>query len=114
MIFSLRWFSFAAPVVVGLLLAGDAKAQDKAWVSLFDGKTIDGWEKVGHKNSIWEVKDGALCGSGPASMLVCADYSRRPELRSLLARKPGLSCQTPFEAFARFRQATYATSFRPT
>ena len=28
---------------------GDAKAQDKKWVSLFDGKSMDGWEKVGNK-----------------------------------------------------------------
>ena len=68
---ALRWFSFAAPVLLVLLLSGDAKAQDEHWVSLFDGKTMDGWEKVGNEKSVWEVKDGALSGSGPASMLVC-------------------------------------------
>ena len=68
---SLRCFTFAGPVLVGLLLASDANAQDEKWVSLFDGKTTDGWEKVGKEKSVWEVKDGALCGSGPASMLVC-------------------------------------------
>jgi len=31
---------------------------------------MDGWEKVGDSESVWEVRDGALCGSGPASMLV--------------------------------------------
>ncbi len=46
-------------------------AQEKEWVSLFDGKTLDGWEKVGKGDSTWEVKDGALAGSGGASMLVC-------------------------------------------
>ena len=40
------------------------------WVSLFDGKSLDGWEKVGKEESKWEVKDGELQGSGPASMLV--------------------------------------------
>ena len=44
--------------------------QEAKWISLFDGKTMDGWEKVGKKDSVWEVKDGALCGSGPKSMLV--------------------------------------------
>ena len=44
---------------------------DDEWISLFDGKTMEGWEKVGNENSVWEVKDGALSGSGPASMLVC-------------------------------------------
>lgn len=46
-------------------------AQEKKWVSLFDGKSLEGWEKVGKPESQWEVKEGALAGSGPASMLVC-------------------------------------------
>ena len=48
-----------------------ARAADPEWISLFDGKTLDGWEKVGNEKSVWEVKDGAIAGSGPASMLVC-------------------------------------------
>ncbi len=68
---SLRCLTFVASVLVGLLLASGVKAENKKWVSLFDGKTTDGWEKVGKEKSVWEVKDGALCGSGPASMLVC-------------------------------------------
>jgi len=46
-------------------------ADDAEWTSLFDGKTLEGWEKVGNEQSVWEVKDGAINGSGPASMLVC-------------------------------------------
>ena len=52
----------------------DAATADAAetveWTSLFDGETMEGWEKVGKKDSNWEVKDGALCGSGTQSMLV--------------------------------------------
>src|SRR4051812_157488 len=48
----------------------DEPAKD-AFIPLFDGKSLDGWEKVGNQDSVWEVKDGAICGSGPASMLVC-------------------------------------------
>lgn len=54
-----------------LLAGGPASAEDAQWIALFDGKTLDGWEKVGQDASVWEVQDGALCGSGPASMLVC-------------------------------------------
>lgn len=66
--------SFAA-VLTGVFLAGmgspqHARAQDAGWISLFDGKTLEGWEKVGNEKSVWEVKDGALRGSGPSSMLV--------------------------------------------
>lgn len=46
------------------------QAQEGKWVSLFDGKSLDGWEKVGNEKSKWEVKEGELQGSGPASMLV--------------------------------------------
>jgi hypothetical protein len=49
---------------------GTAMAEDQ-FTPLFDGKTLDGWEKVGNAESTWEVVDGAIQGSGPASMLVC-------------------------------------------
>lgn len=45
-------------------------AQEGKWTSLFDGKSLEGWEKVGKEDSTWEVKDGAMQGSGSASMLV--------------------------------------------
>ena len=56
---------------VMLLLAGTTRADDTKWISLFDGKSLDGWEKVGKEESKWEVQEGAICGSGPQSMLVC-------------------------------------------
>ena len=45
-------------------------SQDTGWVSLFDGESMDGWEKVGKAESQWEVVDGMLVGSGTQSMLV--------------------------------------------
>ncbi len=56
--------------LVTLVAAGSANADDGKWVALFDGKTMEGWEIVGREGSVWEVKDGALTGSGDASMLV--------------------------------------------
>lgn len=56
-------------VLLTFLLPACVQAQE--WVALFDGKSLDGWEKVGNQKSVWEVKDGAIAGSGPASMLVC-------------------------------------------
>lgn len=58
-------------VVAGVGIAGAAEPGDEGFIPLFDGKTLDGWEKVGNQDSVWEVKNGAICGSGPASMLVC-------------------------------------------
>ncbi len=56
--------------ILSLCFCISAQAQEPKWISLFDGKSLDGWEKVGDQASVWEVKDGAIQGSGPASMLV--------------------------------------------
>jgi 3-keto-disaccharide hydrolase len=62
-----------------------ASATEDKWVSLFDGKTMSGWEflKLDPKNdSNWTVKDGALTGSGAASML----YSPKGEYKNFKVR----------------------------
>ncbi|MFY8199124.1 MAG: 3-keto-disaccharide hydrolase [Pirellula staleyi] len=53
-----------------LVASGNLMAQEAKWVPLFDGKSLEGWEKVGKEDSVWQVTDGALAGSGAASMLV--------------------------------------------
>ena len=65
---SIRWLG-ATVVLLAFTTCG--LADDPEWISLFDGKTLDGWEKVGNDASMWEVQDGMINGSGPASMLVC-------------------------------------------
>lgn len=47
--------------------AADDK-DDKGWVQLFNGKDLTGWKKYEGRGT-WEVKDGILVGSGPASHL---------------------------------------------
>lgn len=64
-----RFFLIVA-VLLTLFSSSDAVADDAKWISLFDGKTLEGWQKVGNDQSVWEVKDEAIHGSGPASMLV--------------------------------------------
>jgi len=44
------------------LLAGDG------WISMFDGKTLDGW-KANENPESWSVKDGAIVGDGERSHL---------------------------------------------
>jgi hypothetical protein len=39
-----------------------ASVPGEDWVSLFDGKTLDGWNKVG--NESWTVEDGLIHGKG--------------------------------------------------
>lgn len=46
---------------------------EAGWIALFDGRTMDGWEKVGNNDSHWAIEDGSLVGSGTQSMLVCTN-----------------------------------------
>lgn len=52
-----------------LTAISQAPAEDsEGWVSLFDGKTMDGWKASENKDS-WQVKDGALVCNGERSHL---------------------------------------------
>jgi hypothetical protein len=57
---------------LAVLAIGGSSANAEEWVSLFDGKTLSGWKMVQlspDRPSKWEVVDGALVGTGQASML---------------------------------------------
>ncbi|MEZ5942347.1 MAG: DUF1080 domain-containing protein [Planctomycetaceae bacterium] len=64
-----RW-TFCFFVLSLCFMVNLAQADDAKWISLFDGKSLDGWKKVGREDSNWEVKDGAITGTGQPSMLV--------------------------------------------
>ena len=70
-----------APAIAG---AAQKPASEGEWVSLFDGKSIDGWSVVPlpNRKTKWEVKDGAIEGSGEASML----YSPRGDYKNFKFR----------------------------
>ncbi len=49
--------------------AADApKSDDKGWITLFDGKTFDGW-KINENKDTWKIVDGALVARGDRSHL---------------------------------------------
>src|SRR5204863_9376822 len=64
-------------VVVIVLLPLAARA-DEGWVSLFDGKTLDGWSVKGG-NATYKVEDGAIVGTtierSPNTFLCRGPYS---------------------------------------
>jgi Domain of Unknown Function (DUF1080) len=71
------WF-VAAFLVLGaialaalpLAQAGDKKTDAEAkWVDLFNGKDLTGWKVHPDDKAKWEVKDGAIVGSGRAGHL---------------------------------------------
>ncbi|MGY8730523.1 MAG: 3-keto-disaccharide hydrolase [Pirellulales bacterium] len=63
-------YIYSVAMMAFLTIGTAAFGEDNNWISLFDGRTMDGWERIGNERSVWKVKDGALTGSGPASMLV--------------------------------------------
>jgi hypothetical protein len=44
------------------------KVNNDGWISLFDGKTLNGW-KVGENASTFTVQDGAIVANGPVAHL---------------------------------------------
>lgn len=82
-------------------------AEEGTWVSLFDGKSIEGWTalELGKTKGMskWEVKDGLIEGSGLQSMLFSprGDYKNfryRAELKINDGGNSGMYIRTPKEA----------------
>lgn len=63
----------ALAVCLAVLSFNSSSAEDAKWKPLFDGESLDGWEKVGSEESVWKVEDGAMTGAGPGSMLVSTE-----------------------------------------
>jgi hypothetical protein len=62
-----------ALAVSGILTMGYAKepaaaGEQKGWIQMFDGKTLNGW-KANEKPESWKVVNGAIVGDGPTSHL---------------------------------------------
>ena len=55
-------FSILSLTLLALNLAPLTHAADDKWVSLFDGKTLNGWKKAEHGKANYEVKDGTIHG----------------------------------------------------
>ena len=61
----MKIFSF---LVAGLFATSLLNGASDGWVSMFDGKTLEGW-KANERPESWSVKDGAIVGDGEASHL---------------------------------------------
>lgn len=63
--------SAAVLLAVWVCAAADPLPQtpgQEGWISMFDGKTLDGW-KANENPESWKVVDGAIVGDGPRSHL---------------------------------------------
>src|SRR3954471_13663696 len=64
----MRYLSALCAAAVVTLASVSLPAQQGGWVSLFDGKTLDGW-KVGENAASFTVEDGAIVINGPRAHL---------------------------------------------
>lgn len=82
--------------------AADEKPQPgkDGWVSMFDGKTLEGW-KANQNPESWSVKDGAIVGDGPASHLFwmaqeCENCEFRAEVKLNHSGNSGMYVRAAF------------------
>jgi hypothetical protein len=91
----------AAPVV--------AQQAEPGFVSLFDGKTLDGWELVGKRGEGYGVKDGVIyCAAGGGGKLLTAKQYANFVLRFEFKMPPegsnnGLGIRAPREGDAAYQ-----------
>jgi hypothetical protein len=64
----MRYLPALAAAALVTIAGTTLPAQDAGWVSLFDGKTLDGW-KVGENATTFKVEDGAIVVNGPRAHL---------------------------------------------
>jgi hypothetical protein len=102
-----RFIRSALWLALALAVPGFAEAQEGTWVSLFDGKSLEGWTALElgkvKGGSKWEVKNGMIEGSGTQSMLFSPrdDYKNfrfRAELKINDGGNSGMYIRTPKEA----------------
>ena len=58
-----------AATVILTVAEGWARDEQKDWVKLFDGKTLDGWKASDPAHNSWKVEDGAIVANGEPSHL---------------------------------------------
>lgn len=86
--------SFSAVVLVLIACSSSGKLKsNKGWISLFDGKTLNGW-KASEQPGTFSVEDGAIKVAGPRSHLyyegpVMNHDFKNFEFKALVMTKPG-------------------------
>jgi hypothetical protein len=76
-----RWATLASALIVAAFAAAGAASGADGWVTLFDGKNLDNFDKVGDAN--WRIEDGAVVADKGNGFLVTkntyTDYQIRAE-----------------------------------
>ena len=65
--------AFALCAIALFAIAAAPSPAEEGWISMFDGKTLNGWKANEHPES-WTVRDGAITGDGEASHLFWMEH----------------------------------------
>jgi len=61
--------SWAGVCMIVMAISAGARAQERGWISLFDGRSLDGWKTAEENPGTFSVQDGAIRAQGPRSHL---------------------------------------------
>jgi len=98
--FSLQAFTANTSVRFRKIEVMELPTAAPAWVSLFDGKTLAGWKVAYGRNTAWQVRDGAIVGSGKSTGLATEketyrDFHLRAEVKVNAGGDSGLLFRGP-------------------
>jgi hypothetical protein len=87
--------------------AGDRGAADDGFVTLFDGRSLEGWRLIGGKGVGYQVKDGAIVCSreGGGNLFTEKEYANfvfRFEFRTEPGANNGVGIRAPFDGDAAY------------
>lgn len=90
-------------MVLTLFVSAHVYAADDGWISLFDGKTLEGW-KANEAQEAWKVEDGCITVDGPFSHLfyvgpdgkaTFGDFELKVEMKAAPKTNSGIFFRTP-------------------
>jgi len=88
-------------LAVSVVFCQDTPTPGKdGWISMFDGKTLDGW-KANERPESWKAVDGAIVGDGPVSHLFwmgqeCVNCEFRAEIKLNHSGNSGMYIRAAF------------------
>ena len=98
-----RWLKIV-PVLLVCAAAGAAEPDTPGWVTIFDGKSLDGW-KINEQPDTWKLQDGVLVAHGERShIFYVADdkpfvnFELKVEVKAAPHSNGGIYFHTRFQA----------------
>src|SRR5437667_4311859 len=87
-------------IIAALCCSPMLSAAEEGWISMFDGKALNGW-KTNERPESWTAKDGAIVGDGEASHLFwmvreCENCEFKTDVKISVGGNSGMYFRTAF------------------